>query len=93
MKFIRRLASFLSMMAMISATLAICITYLAVPSSGDPGLLFLAAVAVMLALMSGSLALLLVAVLYLRRQQPTPFAPALLSLIALALAGGYLFAG
>lgn len=93
MKFMRRLASFLSMMAMISATLAICITYLAVPSAGDPGLLFLAAVAVMLALMTGALALLLAAILYARRQEPAPFAPALLSLIALALAGGYLFAG
>jgi hypothetical protein len=93
MKFMRRLASFLSMLAMIAATLAICITYLAVPSAGDPSLLFLAAVAVMLALMSATLALLLVAILYARRERPAPFAPALLSLVALALAGGYLAAG
>lgn len=92
MPFLRRLASFLSMLALINATLAICITYLAVPTPGAQGLLFLAAVAVMLALLSGSLALLCAAVLYARRDSPAPFAQSLLSLIALALAGAYLFA-
>ena len=89
----RRLANFLSMLALVSATLAVCVTYLAVPSADAVGLLFLAAVAVMLALMSGVLALLFCTILYARRIPPVPFAPALLALIALALAGVYLLAG
>lgn len=93
MPFMRRLASFLSMLALVAATLAICVTYLAVPSAGAGGLLFLAAVAVMLALMSGLLALILCAILFARRVPPAPFAPALLSLVALAFAGAFLLAG
>ena len=93
MPFMRRLASFLSMLAVIAATLAICITYLAIPSTGTAGLLFLAAVAVMLSLMSGVLALLLCAILYARREPPAPFLPLLLALTGLALSGAYLVAG
>lgn len=85
-----RLSMFLAWLAIVSAAIGIAIAYFAARRTGDPGIWFLSSVAVVLASMSGVLALLLAAIRFARRDPARPLQAAILSLAALAMAGGYL---
>jgi hypothetical protein len=81
---------FLAWLAIVSAAIGIAMAYYVARQAGPPALWFLSAVAVMLALMSGSLSLVLAAILFARRDPARPRKAVYLSLAALSLAGGYL---
>jgi hypothetical protein len=81
---------FLAVVAILSATLAAVMAYLAARQGGTAGVWFMSSVAAMLAMMSAGLALLLAAILFARRDPARPVRAVFLSLAALAVAGGYL---
>jgi len=85
-----RLSMFLAWLATVSAIIGIGIAYFVARRTGDPGIWFLSSVAIMLALMSGVLALLLAAILLARNDPAKPLKAAYLSLAALIMAGGFL---
>ena len=81
---------FLASLAAVSAALALVMAVYVTRLGGAPALFFLSSVALMLAMMSAGLALLLVAILFARKDSARPLKAAWLSLAALTLAGGYL---
>jgi hypothetical protein len=81
---------FLAMLATLSAATGAAMAYLATRHAGTAGVWFMSSVAVMLALMSAGLALLLAAILFARKDPARPVKAVYLSLAALAMAGGYL---
>jgi len=85
-----RLAKFLASLAVVSAAIGIAMILLVSHRDGISGLWFLSSVAVMLALMSSALSLLLAAILYARRDAARPLGAVWLSLAALAACGSYL---
>lgn len=85
-----RLSRFLATLAVVSVAIALGMLALASRPGGFPGLWFLSSVAVMLALMSSALSLLLAAILFARRDPARPRRAVWLSLAALIACGGYL---
>lgn len=84
--FAHRLSRFLSRLALVSSAFAIFIVYLASPSLGYEGTIFISAVAVALAIGAGLLSLLLGGLLLLRRQPPRPVNAITVASLAIALA-------
>lgn len=85
-----RLSMFLALVAAVSVALAIVMAVLVARQGGVPGLLFLSSVAVMLALLSSALSLLLASILFARRDPARPVRAVWLSLAVVAAAAGYL---
>ena len=67
-----RLSGFLSIVALISATLAVCVSYFSIPPIGYEGRIFLSSVAVVLAIGAGLLSLALAAIIFARKKRPKP---------------------
>lgn len=85
-----RFSKFLAGLAFVSAAVAVTMAYYVTRMAGPPALFFLSSVALMLALMSAGLALVLAAILFAGKNPARPNKAAWLSLAALVLAGGYL---
>ena len=85
-----RLSMFLATLAIVSAAAGAAMAWLSTRQAGAADVWFLSSVAVMLALMSAGLALLLVAILFARKDPARQVKAVYLSLAALAVAGGYL---
>ncbi len=86
-----RLSNFLSVLALTSATLAVCVTYFSFPPMGYEGMIFLSSVAVVLALGSGLLSLALAAIILVTKKPPKPLKPAAISIVSIAIALGYIW--
>lgn len=86
-----RLSRFLSVVALISATLAVCVTYFSIPPMGYEGMIFLSSVAVVLALGSGLLSLALAAFVFVRKKPPKPLKTTAISILSIAIALGYVW--
>ena len=86
-----RLARFLSTIAILAAVLAVSVTYLGFPPVSYEGMVLLSAVAIVMALASGGLSLLLSIILVIKKQAPTPVRPAAVSVLAIALATTYVW--
>lgn len=76
---------------MISAIIAVCVTYFGFPPIGYAGMVFISSVAVVLAIGAGGLSLLLAGTLILRRQGPRPVQSIAVSLLGIALAITYVW--
>ena len=87
-----RLSKFLSSVAIISATLAVSITYYEIPPIGYEGMIFVSSVAVVLAIGSALLSLSLAAIHTARRRSPKPVIATVLSVLSLIVAFGYIWA-
>ena len=85
-----RLSMFLATLAILSSATGAAMVWLSTRQAGSAGVWFLSSVAVMLALMSAGLALLLAAILFARNDPARPVKAVYLSLAALAVAGCYL---
>jgi hypothetical protein len=81
---------FLALVAAVSVALAIVMAVLVARQGGVPGLLFLSSVAVMLALLSSALSLLLASILFARHDPARPVRAVWLSLAVVTAAAGYL---
>ena len=79
-------------MAIVSATLAVCMTYYEFPPIGYDGIIFVSSVAVMLAIGSALLSLPLAAIHAARGKSPKPVTAAVLSILSLIVAFGYIWA-
>ena len=85
-----RLSMFLALLAAVSVTLAIGMAVSVSRQGGVSGLWFLSSVAVMLALLSSALSLLLASILIARHDPARPWRAVWVSLAAVAAAAGYL---
>lgn len=90
--FAHRLSKFLSRIALVAATLAICVTYYQFPPIGYEGMIFVSSVAVVLALGAGLISLGLAAILLLLRKSPKPYNAMLIATLAIGMAAGYVWA-
>lgn len=86
-----RLSRFLSVIALISATLAVSVTYFSFPPIGYEGMIFLSSVAVVLTIGSGLLSLALVAIIFVRKKPPKPVSTTAISIVSIAIAFGYIW--
>ncbi len=86
-----RLSRFLSKVALISAMLAVSVTYSEFPRSGYEGMVFVSSVAVVLTIGSGILSLALAAILFVKRASPKPVNATVVSILSLILAFGYVW--
>lgn len=86
-----RLARFLSIVALISATLAVSVTYFGFPPIGFEGMIFLSSVAVVLVIGSAVLSLALAAIIALKGSSPKPLVPTAISILSLLIAVGYIW--
>ena len=86
----RDLARFLAVLGLISALLTISLTHLDFPSLEYEIMVVVSSVSIFLALASTGLALFLVSILLLRKQDPMPTATAITTLVTLALSGFWL---
>ena len=86
-----RLSRFLSKVALISAMLAVSVTYFEFPPIGYEGMVFVSSVAVVLTIGSGVLSLVLAAILFVKRASPKPVNATVVSILSLILAFGYVW--
>lgn len=86
-----RLSRFLSIVSLISTTLAFGVTYFGFPPIGFEGMIFISSVAVVLALGSGILSLILAAIIFLKGSAPKPENPMVISIASIVLAMGYIW--
>lgn len=86
-----RLARFLSLIALISSSLAVLGTYFSIPSLGYEGTIFVSSVAVVLAIGAGSLSLILAAIIFARKMSPKPVNTTAISIASMAIAFGYIW--
>lgn len=86
-----RLSSFLSSVAIISATLAVCVTYYEFPPIGFEGMILVSSVAVVLAIGTAVLSLCLAAIQAASGRSPKPVTATVLSSLALIVAFGYIW--
>ena len=87
-----RLSKFLSSVAIISATLAVSITYYEIPPIGYEGRIFVSSVAVVLAIGSALLSLSLAAIHSARGRSPKTVISTELSILSLIVSFGYIWA-
>ena len=85
-----RLARFLSILGLIAALLTISLTHLGFPRVEYEIMIVISAVSIFLALACSGLAILLVSFLLLRKVDPMPTTTSLITLVTLALSGGWL---
>lgn len=86
-----RLSRFLSVVSLTSSTLAVCLNYYWIPSLGYEGTVFVSSVAVVLAIGSGLLSLILAAIILARKQPPKPIITTAISLVSIAIALAYIW--
>ena len=86
-----RLSRFLSKVALISALLAISVTYIEFPSIGYEGMVFVSSVAVVLTIGSGVLSLALATILFIKKTSPKPVNATVVSILSIILAFGYVW--
>lgn len=86
-----RLSRFLSKVALISAILAISVTYFEFPPIGYEGMVFVSSVAVVLTIGSGILSLALATILFIMKASPKPVNATVVSILSLILAFGYVW--
>ena len=78
-------------MALISAILAVSVTYFGFPPIGFEGMIFLSSVAVVLVIGSAILSLVLAAIIALKGDSPKPLVPTAISFLSLSIAIGYIW--
>ena len=86
-----RLSRFLSTVALTSSTLAVCLTYYSIPSLGYEGTIFVSSVAVVLAIGSGLLSLILATIILARRRPPKPYITIAKAIASIAMAIAYIW--
>jgi len=86
-----RLSGFLAKVALISAMLAISVTYFEFPPIGYEGMVFVSSVGVVLTIGSGVLSLVLATILFVKRASPKPVNATVVSILSLILAFGYVW--
>jgi len=86
-----RLSGFLSKVALISAMLAVSVTYFEFPPIGYEGMVFVSSVGVVLTIGSGILSLVLASILFIKRASPKPVNATVISILSLILAFGYVW--
>ena len=86
-----RLSGFLSKVALISAMLALSVTYFEFPPIGYEGMVFVSSVGVVLTIGSGILSLVLASILFVKRASPKPVNATVISILSLILAFGYVW--
>jgi len=86
-----RLSKFLSKVALISAMLAVSVTYFEFPPIGYEGMVLVSSVAVVLTIGSGILSLALATILFVKRASPKPVNATVVSILSLILAFGYVW--
>ncbi|MBT8433040.1 MAG: hypothetical protein KJN95_00170 [Gammaproteobacteria bacterium] len=86
-----RLAGFLSKVALISAMLAVSVTYFEFPPIGYEGMVFVSSVGVVLTIGSAILSLALASILFVKRTSPKPVNATVISILSLILAFGYVW--
>ena len=86
-----RLSGFLSKVALISAMLALSVTYFEFPPIGYEGMVFVSSVGVVLTIGSGILSLILASILFVKRASPKPVNATVISILSLILAFGYVW--
>jgi len=86
-----RLSGFLSKVALISAMLAISVTYFEFPPIGYEGMVFVSSVAVVLTIGSGILSLALATILFVKKISPKPVNATVVSILSIILAFGYVW--
>ena len=87
-----RLSRFLSKVAIISAILAFSVTYFGFPPIGFEGVIFISSVAVVLAIGSAVLSLILAIILFSKGRSPKPTHATAVSILSLVMAVGYIWA-
>ncbi len=86
-----RLSRFLSKVALISAMLAVSVTYFEFPPIGYEGMVFVSSVAVVLTIGAGVLSLALALFLFIRKSSPKPVNATFISILSIAIAFGYVW--
>lgn len=86
-----RLSRFLSKVALISALLAISVTYFEFPPIGYEGMVFVSSVAVVLTIGSGVLSLVLATILFIKKTSPKPVNATVVSILSIILAFGHVW--
>lgn len=85
------LSSFLSKVALISVLFAVSVTYFEFLPISYQGMVFVSSVAVVLTIGSGILSLALATILLVKRASPKPANAAVISILSLMLAFGYVW--
>ena len=86
-----RLSGFLSKVALISALLALSVTYFEFPPIGYAGMVFVSSVGVVLTIGSGILSLILASILFIKKASPKPVNATVISILSIFLAFGYVW--
>lgn len=86
-----KLARFLSVVAITSATIAVAVAYYSYPPIGYEGVIFVSSVAVVLAILSALLSLTLVAYIFLTKKAPKPINTTAIAVAAIAMAFAYVW--
>ena len=85
-----RLARFLSLLGLFAALLTISLTHLGFPPMAPEFVVLFSAVSIFMALASTGLALLLVSIMMIRKEDPLPTTTSIITMVTLALSGIWL---